>query len=159
MFIDSHAHIDGTEFDADRAEVIQRARDVGVTTILNIGTGEPHAGVFERAVELAGKHADLYVALGVHPHDARLFDNEAEQLITKLITESDRVIAWGEIGLDFHYDNSPRDIQVQVFRRQLQLARELQLPVIIHTRDSKPRLPQSRRLSLLAPRASRSVYT
>jgi TatD DNase family protein len=137
MFIDSHAHIDGTEFDADRAEVIQRARDAGVATILNIGTGDPHAGVFERAVELAEKHADVYVALGVHPHDARLFDDAAEHRTTKLITQSNRVIAWGEIGLDFHYDNSPRDVQVKVFRRQLQLARELRLPVIIHTREAE----------------------
>jgi TatD DNase family protein len=137
MFIDSHAHIDGTEFDADRSDVIQRARDAGVSTILNIGTGDPHAGVLERAVELAEKHADVYVAIGVHPHDARLFDDAAEQRITKLITQSSRVIAWGEIGLDFHYDNSPRDVQVKVFRRQLQLARELRLPVIIHTREAE----------------------
>jgi TatD DNase family protein len=137
MFVDSHAHIDGTEFDADRAEVIQRARDAGVSTILNIGTGDPHAGVLERAVELAEKHADVFVAIGVHPHDARLFDDEAEQRITKLITQSTRVIAWGEIGLDFHYDNSPRDVQVNVFRRQLQLARDLRLPVIIHTREAE----------------------
>ncbi len=137
MFVDSHAHIDGAEFDTDREDVIQRARDAGVSTLLNIGTGDPHAGVLERAVELAEKHADVYVAIGVHPHDARLFNDEAEQRITKLITQSTRVIAWGEIGLDFHYDNSPRDVQVQVFRRQLQLARDLSLPVIIHTREAE----------------------
>lgn len=138
MFIDSHAHIDGTEFDADRAEVIQRARDAGVTTILNIGTGDPHAGVFERAVALAEQHADVYCAIGVHPHDARLFDDGAEQRLTNLATQSQRVIAWGEIGLDFHYDNSPRDIQLKAFRRQLQLARGLRLPVVIHTREAEP---------------------
>jgi TatD DNase family protein len=132
MFIDSHAHIDGPEFDADREDVIQRARDAGVTTILNIGTGDPHSGVLERAVELAEKHADVYTALGTHPHDARLFDEEAEQLTIKLIRESSRVIAWGEIGLDFNYDNSPRDVQLNVFQRQLQLARE-----IIHTREAE----------------------
>lgn len=137
MFIDSHAHIDGAEFDADRAEVIQRARNAGVSTILNIGTGDPHAGVFERAVALAEQHAEVYCAVGVHPHDARLFDDAAEQRLTNLVTQSERAIAWGEIGLDFHYDNSPRDIQLKVFRRQLQLARDLRLPVIIHTREAE----------------------
>jgi TatD DNase family protein len=137
MFIDSHAHIDGPEFDADRDEVIQRARDAGVSAILNVGTGDPHSGAFERAVELSNRHPDVHAALGVHPHDARLFDDKAEQLITTLIEQSPRVIAWGEIGLDFHYDNSPREVQMEVFGRQLQLAREANLPVIIHTREAE----------------------
>ncbi len=137
MFVDSHAHIDGTEFDADREEVIQRARDAGVSAILNVGTGDPHSGALERAVELAEKHTDIYTAIGTHPHDARLFDDKAEQLIAKLIKQSSRVIAWGEIGLDFHYDNSPREVQLKVFRRQLELAREANLPVIIHTREAE----------------------
>ena len=137
MFVDSHAHIDGAEFNVDREEVIQRACDAGVSAILNVGTGDPHNGAFERAVELAEKHASVYAAIGTHPHDARLFDDVAEELTTKLATQSSRVIAWGEIGLDFHYDNSPRDVQVNVFRRQLQLARDLRLPVIIHTREAE----------------------
>jgi len=137
MFVDSHAHIDGSEFDADRDEVIQRARAAGVTTILNVGTGDPHSGALERAVELAEKHPDVYTAIGTHPHDARLFDQKAEQLILSLIKQSSRVIAWGEIGLDFHYDNSPRDVQLEVFRRQLQLACDVNLPVIIHTREAE----------------------
>ena len=137
MFVDSHAHIDGTEFDSDREEVIQRARDAGVSAILNIGTGDPHSGALERAVELAEAHADIYTAIGIHPHDARLFDDAAEQLIIKLRTQSSRVIAWGEIGLDFHYDNSPRDVQMKVFQRQLDLAGEANLPVIIHTREAE----------------------
>ena len=137
MFVDSHAHIDGTEFDSDREEVIQRARDAGVSAILNIGTGDPHSGALERAVELAEAHADIYTAIGIHPHDARLFDDAAEQVIIKLNTQSSRVIAWGEIGLDFHYDNSPRDVQMKVFQRQLDLAGEANLPVIIHTREAE----------------------
>ncbi|MDQ3666813.1 MAG: TatD family hydrolase [Acidobacteriota bacterium] len=137
MFVDSHAHIDGPEFDADRHEVIQRARDAGVSVILNVGTGDPHSGALERAVELAHKHEGLYAAIGTHPHDARLFDDQAEQRITDLIRWSARVIAWGEIGLDFHYDNSPRDVQINRFRRQLQLARAACLPVIIHTREAE----------------------
>src|SRR6195256_5369338 len=121
MFVDSHAHIDAPEFDADREQVIQRARDAGVRAILNIGTGDPHSGALERAVELAEKHDDIYVAVGTHPHDARLFDARAEHKIKTLI-KSSHVIAWGEIGLDYHYDNSPRETQRDVFRRQLRLA-------------------------------------
>jgi TatD DNase family protein len=110
MFVDSHAHIDGPEFDADRDEVIERARAAGVSTILNVGTGDPHSGALERAVELRPKHETIYTAIGTHPHDARLYDDQAEER-SKTLTQSERVIAWGEIGLDFHYDNSPRDVQ------------------------------------------------
>jgi len=137
MFVDSHAHLDGPEFDADRDDVIQRARDAGVSVILNVGTGDPHSGALERAVELAEKHVDIFASVGTHPHDARLFNDAAEQRIANLVRQSRRVIAWGEIGLDFHYDNSPRDAQMDVFRRQLQLARETRLPVIIHTREAE----------------------
>ena len=136
MFVDSHAHIDGPEFDADRGEVIERAGTAGVTAILNVGTGDPHSGAFERAVELGRKHENVYTAIGTHPHDARLYDDRAEEKIKTLI-QSERVIAWGEIGLDFHYDNSPRDVQVAVFKRQLRAARECNLPVVIHTREAE----------------------
>ena len=135
-FIDSHCHIDGAEYDADRDEVIARALAAGVTTMLNVGTGDPHSGAFERAVDLAEKHEDIYAAMGVHPHDARLFDDLAEQKILDLIKQSRRVIAWGEIGLDYHYDNSPRGVQREVFRRQLRLARSARLPVVIHSREA-----------------------
>jgi TatD DNase family protein len=137
MFVDSHTHIDGPEFDRDRDEVIQRARDAGVSAILNVGTGDPHSGALERAVELAEKYPDIYTSIGTHPHDARLFDDKAEQRIASLVKQSKRIIAWGEIGLDFHYDNSPRDVQKNVFRRQLELAKDARLPVIIHTREAE----------------------
>lgn len=136
MFVDSHAHIDGEEYDADRDEVIARARDAGVVAILNVGTGDPHSGTLERAVELAEKNQDIYAAVGVHPHDARLFDKAAEQRLLQLVRQSERIIAWGEIGLDFHYDNSPREIQREVFAQQLRLARTASLPVIIHSREA-----------------------
>ncbi|HSP63055.1 MAG TPA: TatD family hydrolase [Pyrinomonadaceae bacterium] len=134
MFVDSHCHIDGAEYDADREDVIGRARDAGVGTMLNVGTGDPHSGAFERAVELAEKHTEIYAAVGVHPHDAKLFDDRAEQRLVDLVKQSRRVIAWGEIGLDYHYDHSPRGVQREVFERQLRLARSLELPVIIHSR-------------------------
>ena len=136
MFIDSHCHIDGPEYDADREEVIARARDAGVSMMLNVGTGDPRSGSFERAVELAERHSEIYAAVGVHPHDAKLFDGAAEQRLLDLVRQSKRVIAWGEIGLDYHYDHSPRDTQREVFRQQLRLAREQNLPVVIHSRNA-----------------------
>ena len=136
MFIDSHAHIDGPEFDDDREEVIARARAAGVMTILNVGTGNPHSGAFERAVKLATVHQNIFAAIGVHPHDAKLYDDAAEAKIIELIATSPNVIAWGEIGLDYYYDHSQRDVQREVFRRQLKAARAHNLPVIIHTRNA-----------------------
>src|SRR2546423_13277003 len=101
-FIDSHCHIDGLEYDADREEVIARALDAGVTTMLNVGTGDPHSGAFERAVELAAKHESICAAIGVHPHDAKLFDEAAETRLIDLVKRNSKVVAWGEIGLDYH---------------------------------------------------------
>ena len=136
MFVDSHAHIDGGEYDADRDEVVARARAAGVRAILNVGTGDPRSGKFERAVAVAEKYEGVYAAVGVHPHDARLYDGEAERLLRSLSEGSGRVIAWGEIGLDYHYDHSPRDVQREVFARQLGIAREAGLPVVIHSREA-----------------------
>jgi TatD DNase family protein len=136
MFIDSHAHSDGSDFDTDREQIMQRAAAAGVTHILNVGTGNPHDGVFERALALSEQHANVYTALGTHPHDAKHYDDAAEQK-TKTLLKAPRVVAWGEIGLDFHYDNSPRDVQKDVFARQLRGALDIDLPVIIHTREAE----------------------
>jgi TatD DNase family protein len=135
VFVDSHAHIDGEEFDADRDEVVGRAREAGVRAILNVGTGDPHGGNFERAVAVAEKYEGVYAAVGVHPHDAKLYDEAAERLILGFV-RGRRVVAVGEIGLDYHYDNSPRGVQREVFARQLRLARDEGLPVVIHSRDA-----------------------
>jgi TatD DNase family protein len=137
LLIDSHCHIDGKEFDEDREEVVKRAQDAGVRLMLNVGTGEPKSGSFERAVELAEKYDCVFASVGVHPHDAKTFDDEAEKLLRGLIAQSKKVIAWGEIGLDYYYNHSPRDVQKEVFKRQLKIARELGLPVIIHSRDAE----------------------
>jgi TatD DNase family protein len=134
MFVDSHAHIDGPDYDADRDEVIARARAAGVAAILNVGTGDPHSGALERAVDVAERYEGVYAAVGVHPHDARLFDERAAERLQRLVRASARMLAWGEIGLDYHYDHSPRDVQREVFIAQLRLARNARLPVIIHTR-------------------------
>ncbi|PYS85456.1 MAG: hypothetical protein DMF67_00450 [Acidobacteria bacterium] len=136
MFVDSHAHIDGEEFDADRDEVVARARAAGVRAILNVGTGDPHAGNLERAVAVALKYEGVYAAVGVHPHDARLYDHDAERRLLEIVRRGPPVVAWGEIGLDYHYDNSPRDVQRGIFVTQLRLARSEGLPVIIHSREA-----------------------
>ena len=136
MFVDSHAHIDGEEFDADRDEVVARARAAGVRAILNVGTGDPHGGRFERAVAVAERYEGVYAAAGVHPHDAKLYDEAAERKLLGLVGRGGRVVAWGEIGLDFHYDHSPREVQREVFARQLRLARGAGVPVIIHSREA-----------------------
>lgn len=135
MFVDSHAHIDGEDFDADRDEVVARARAAGVRAILNVGTGDPHGGALERGVAVSERYEGVYAAAGVHPHDARLYDDAAERRLRELL-RGPRVVALGEVGLDFHYDNSPREVQREVFARQLRLARELGLPVIIHSREA-----------------------
>jgi TatD DNase family protein len=136
ILIDSHCHIDGEAFDGDRDEVVARARQAGVAAMLNIGTGDPHSDDFSKAVAVAEKYENVYAAVGVHPHDAKLYDDAAEAHLIELARSSKKVIAWGEIGLDYYYDHSPRDVQVEVFRRQIRTARELNLPIIIHSRDA-----------------------
>src|SRR5258706_6842455 len=136
ILIDSHCHIDGEKFDGDRDEVIQRAKDAGVAAMLNIGTGDPHSDDFLRAVAVAERYDNVYASVGVHRHDAKLYDDEAEAHLIDLVKSSERVIAWGEIGLDFHYDHSPRDVQIDVFRRQIRTAKKLDLPIIIHSREA-----------------------
>jgi TatD DNase family protein len=134
--IDSHAHLDMSDFDADRDAVLDRARGVGVSTILAIGSA---AGPdkLDAALPFAEKHSWIYATLGVHPHEASLATQrhlqEAEAYAGHL-----RVIAWGEIGLDYHYDHSPRDVQHRIFREQLEIARRVRLPIIIHCREAWP---------------------
>ena len=136
MLVDSHCHIDGVQFDADRDEIVQRAREVRVAAMLNVGTGHPHSDDFRRAVAVAEKYEGVYASVGVHPHDAKLYDDRAEEHLSGLVRSSGKVVAWGEIGLDYYYDHSPRDVQREVFRRQVRTAKELDLPIIIHSRDA-----------------------
>ncbi len=137
IFVDSHCHIDGAEFDADRAEVIKRAEDAGVKVMLVVGTGDAtNYGNFTRVVELAERNENIFASIGVHPHDAKEYDNAAEKHLIDLAKSSKKVIAWGEIGLDFYYDHSPREIQREVFIKQIRAAGELDLPIIIHSRDA-----------------------
>ena len=94
MLIDSHCHIDGEQFDADRDEVVERALDAGVKLMLNIGTGDPHSDDFRRAVAVAEKYDCVYASVGVHPHDAKLYDDAAEAHLIELVKSNEKVIAW-----------------------------------------------------------------
>ena len=125
-----------SDYDADRAEVIERARSVGVEIIVCVGNGEVASDSHQKAFRVAEEHPFIYTTVGVHPHEARLLDTELYARLRDL-SEHPKVIAWGEVGLDYHYDNSPREIQIEAFRKQLQMAGERRLPVVIHTREAE----------------------
>jgi TatD DNase family protein len=135
MFIDSHAHLDGERFDGDREAVIERAREAGVRNIVAIGNGDGPAQV-DCGIRLAEKYDFIYATLGIHPHEARLADEAAYQNMERLARHP-KVIAWGEIGLDYFYDHSPREMQKEVFIRQMELAAAAKLPIVIHCRPSE----------------------
>jgi TatD DNase family protein len=130
--IDSHCHLDFDAFDGIREEAISQAARAGVGTIINIGVDLISS---RRAVDLAATHDAVYATVGVHPHDARLLDDAAYSELKKLASEQ-KVVAIGETGLDYYRDLSPRSLQQEAFHRQLQLAAELKLPVVIHTRKA-----------------------
>jgi TatD DNase family protein len=129
---DSHCHLDFDAFDSFRDKAIAEARAAGVHTIINIGADLPSS---QRSVELARSHDEIYAAVGVHPHDAKALDDKVFEAIRRLAHEP-KVVAIGEIGLDYYRNLSPRPVQQKAFERQLELAVELQLPVVIHTREA-----------------------
>jgi TatD DNase family protein len=135
MFVDSHAHLDGKQFDSDREQVIARAREAGVQTLVAIGNGDGPEQV-DCGIRLAEKFDFIYATLGIHPHEARLADESAYQNMERL-AKHPKVIAWGEIGLDYYYDHSPREVQREVFTRQMELAAQAKLPIVIHCRPSE----------------------
>lgn len=137
VLIDSHAHIYYPDYDDDFEAMLQRAADAGVAAILVVGTDVETS---RQSVALAERYPQLYAAVGVHPHDAGQVTEEWYGEIRRLALSSSKVVAIGEIGLDFYRDRSPRDVQEQVFRRLLRLARELDKPVIIHDRDAHERV-------------------
>ncbi len=132
--IDSHAHIDFPQFDGDRDAMLERARAAGVTTLLAIGTG-PGPGKLDSAVPFAEQHDWIYATVGIHPHEAKQVTPEHLEELAKL-AKHPKVIAWGEIGLDYYYDHSPREVQERVFCDQLALAKRAKLPIVIHCRDA-----------------------
>ncbi|OEF95745.1 TatD family hydrolase [Desulfuribacillus alkaliarsenatis] len=132
MLIDTHAHLDDKRFQADFEEVCQRIKTEKVAKVINVGYNLQSS---ERSLELAKTYDWIQCAVGYHPHDAKLADEAGyEQL--RLWSGDPEVVAIGEIGLDYYYDNSPRDVQLKVFRKQIHIAKEVGLPIIIHNRDA-----------------------
>ena len=134
MFVDSHAHLEGKQFASDRDQVIDRARQAGVETILAIGNGDG-PGTLDCGITLAEKYDFMYASVGIHPHEAvQAKASDFDEMAT--LVQHPKVIAWGEIGLDYFYDHSPRETQQKVFVTQMDLARAAKLPIIIHCRPS-----------------------
>jgi len=134
VLVDSHAHLEMEQFDSDRSQVMERAREVGIETILAIGSGTG-PGSLDCGIQLAEKYDFIYTTIGIHPHEAKLATDADFEEMTQL-AKRPKVIAWGEIGLDYFYDHSPREVQQQVFLKQLELAKAAELPVVIHCRPS-----------------------
>lgn len=130
--IDTHCHLDFPDYNDDRAEVLQAAKDAGITKMVNIGCDLKSS---QASVDLADKHPQIYAAIGFHPHDAKNYDDRMERQLREMANNF-KVVAIGEVGLDFYRDRSPRDVQREVFVRQMHLARELGLPLVIHIRDA-----------------------
>ena len=148
--IDTHAHLDDPKFDNDREETIKRAQDVGLEYIITVGTWEKIKGL-RHITGLVDKYPTVYAALGVHPHDAKNANDDAFDEIKKLSAHP-KVIAIGETGLDYYYEHTPQDIQKSVFRKHIQIARELNLPLTIHTREA-----QNDTLDILAEEGVRDI--
>ena len=132
--IDTHCHIQTEEFDEDRDEVLARAREAGVDTLIVVG-GAGDLSTNDQAVKLAEAHAGLYATVGMHPHDAKDVSTEAMDRLRGLAGHP-KVVAIGETGLDFHYDHSPRQVQRDMFERFAALAVETGLPIVVHNRES-----------------------
>jgi TatD DNase family protein len=132
MLVDTHCHIAEPEFDADREEVLRRAREAGVESVIGVGCDLASS---RRAVALAEKLSWAFATVGVHPHEAKTI-GEGDAARLKELAGHPKVVAYGEIGLDFYYDHSPRSVQMERFAEQIGIAASLQLPLVIHTRDA-----------------------
>ena len=132
MLFDTHAHYDDAQFDSDRDTLLSAMPDNGISLIVNASSNPTSA---EASLKIAGKYPFVYAAVGVHPHDTGIMDSGTINRLEQLLTNP-KAVAVGEIGLDYHYDYSPRDVQKQRFRDQLELAKGIHMPVIIHEREA-----------------------
>ena len=130
--IDSHVHLDDPAFDEDRESLIKSLAENGIELVINNSSDLASS---ERSVELANKNENIYAAIGVHPHEADSYNEEVEKRLIEL-SKNEKVRAIGEIGLDYYYDNSPRDVQKEVFKKQIELAARLGKNIVIHSRDA-----------------------
>lgn len=133
MFIDSHCHLEMEEYDKDRQAVIRRALDDGVECMISVATEEAH---FDRVIQIAEQNDNVYAALGIHPHNAKDYSQKSQERVIEL-AKHPKVVAYGEIGLDFFKDYSPRKVQMKAFAAQLSAARNAGLPIVIHSRNAK----------------------
>jgi len=133
--VDSHAHLESEDFDGDRAEMLARAHAEGVQAILAIGSGGSGPDKLDAAIKVAEGYDWIYASIGIHPQHAAEAREEHYAALAEL-AKNPKVIAWGEIGLDYHWPEPARDVQQEVFRRQLSLARDAVLPIVIHCRDA-----------------------
>ncbi len=136
MYTDSHCHLENKRFDSDRPDVFARAHQSGISTMLAIGNGDgPGTRSFDCAIKLAEQYDSVYATVGIHPHEAALASaSDFDELTT--LARHEKVVAWGEIGLDYFYDHSPHDVQQRVFLQQMELAKAAKLPIVIHCRPS-----------------------
>ena len=132
--IDSHCHLDGPRFEADRAEVVNRALEAGVELMLSIGSGDGPPDL-EAGIRMAEAFPPVWATVGVHPHDAAQAEEGTFPQLRALL-EHPKVVGLGEMGLDYHYDHSPREVQRRVFREQIEVAKAARVPIIIHTREA-----------------------
>lgn len=132
MFIDTHSHIQMREFDPDRAEALARAETAGVEFMIAVGY---HLTASRMAVEAAQRDPQVYASVGIHPHDAGTYNDAAEEAL-RVLAKQPKVVAIGEAGLDFFRNRAPHAVQFDAFRRQVRLASELDLPLIVHDRDA-----------------------
>lgn len=134
MLIDSHCHLEDERYPGGRADVLERARSAGVTAFVAIGVGED-ATAARAAAAIASEEPDVWAAVGLHPHDAKFgTDALVDELVE--IARSPKVVAWGEVGLDYHYMHSEKETQIALFRRMIGVAKELGLPIVVHTRSA-----------------------
>lgn len=133
MFVDSHCHLEMESYQSDRAGVIQKCVDEGMEYILTVGTEESY---FDSVIDLVDRYPFIYGAIGIHPHNAADFNDRTEKTIRRAAAH-DKIVGYGEVGLDFFKNHSPRDTQQKVFARQLALAGDLNLPIIVHSRDAR----------------------
>jgi TatD DNase family protein len=134
MLIDTHCHLEMEAFDDDRDEVVKRAEEAGIKYLINAGS-DRKGNI--KALDLSGKYPNVYCASGIHPHDAKTLNESLYDELKKWVKRP-KVVAVGEIGLDYHYMHSPKGVQVEAFIRQIALAREAALPIIVHSREAKP---------------------
>lgn len=132
MLIDSHAHLDMKEFEKDREATLNRAFEGGITHIIAIGTDLSSS---LKVLDLANRYDFIYSSVGYHPHNATDMDQQSLEELARLVSEP-KIVAWGEIGLDFYRRHAPPHLQLQAFKRQLEMAIDFNLPVIIHDRDA-----------------------